>query len=154
MAENNKKKVDNLDERVGCINEKLNDLPSILVDIRDELEIKENESLRTDYDKLRTEFEAEKDVNNQILHILAERLSQVETRQTQMDFSIENLFNKMNENMTNMEKHMVSHAAYMTDYLKTFAETFGKSFGKTIVVPSVMSIENRLKISNEALELN
>jgi hypothetical protein len=118
------------------------------------LEIKENKSLRTDYDKLRTEFEAEKDVNNQILHILAERLTQVETRQTQMDLNIENLFNKMKENMTNMEKHMVSHAAYMTDYLKIFAETFGKSFGKTIVLPSVMSIENRLKISNEALELN
>ena len=40
IAENNKKKVDNLDERVGYIKEKLNDLASILGDIRDELEIK------------------------------------------------------------------------------------------------------------------
>ena len=108
LAENNKKKVDHLDERLGHIKEKLNDYARILVDIRDELEIKENKSLRTDYDKLRTEFEAEKDVNNQILHILAERLTQVETRQTQMDLSIENLFNKMNENMTNMENILLS----------------------------------------------
>ncbi len=59
---------------------------------------KENKILKKNYEQLRSDFESEKTVNNQILEHTCASIKEIKLSQNRMELSLENLFNPIQSN--------------------------------------------------------
>jgi hypothetical protein len=98
---------------------------------------KENKVLKQNYDQLRSDFEAEKSVNNQILQHTCDSIEEIKLRQSKMELSLENLFNESQANRS----HRETHNEYIVYYLNSLAKKLVESFGKSIDMSKIKTIK-------------